>query len=274
MRKIWSEYIDHFDAFDYVLRIPVNIENYKSQIKDFQTFFLKAGFKWGIYKFESLIDGNIYDISTIINDYLSNTTDMISKTDGTSISMFSFTHWDFFLEFFREGKEVISVISVPLKEDSLWISKNFNLSSINREGEEHSFPLLFYYSVDYDINDLKKSKEEKLYFNMYSRSNVWFDEIGVHWLEDDDLFNSYIRDPTFYDTPISNRPTAYRITPRFNSFWRDIKNKVIDMGGEVEVDLTTSGYRLKKTNEEGYILLDGQVIFQEDIDSGKIKMPD
>lgn len=270
MKKIWTEYMDQFDAFYLTISFPISVESYKTQIIDFETFFLKKGFQWGIYKFESLKNGGIYPISIILNDYLSNVTDIISRIDGSSISLLNFTHWDFYKEECIERKDVIPVISIPLKNDAVWSNKNFSLSDVYREGLRRNFPLWSKYSPAYDLNYLEKSKEEKIEFNIYSNSNIWFEEFDMTFLEDDLYSHKY----TFFDTPVNNRPTAYRITPRFNSFWRDIKSKVIMMGGEISIDFSCQGYTSGLTNEEGYILLDGQVVFQEDIDSGNIKIPD
>ena len=74
--------------------------------------------------------------------------------------------------------------------------------------------------------------------------------------------------PINFEPPVDNRFYAYRITPRFNSFLRELKTRIQELGGTITLDdehhedVTING-----------VLLDGKIVFQEDIDEGRILLP-
>ena len=75
------------------------------------------------------------------------------------------------------------------------------------------------------------------------------------------------------DEIIDNRLIAYRNTPRLNSFIRELKNFVLKNEGTWDFDLDIGSVKENQVPPDG-ILLDGQLIYQEDIASGKVKIPE
>lgn len=102
--------------------------------------------------------------------------------------------------------------------------------------------------------------DDYLSIAMTSYSNIWFDEINIAKVD---------TKISWFDQPISNKYFAYQITPNFNSFLKGLHDFIEEIGGEIKV--IERSY--DEITDKGYILLDGKVIFQEDIDSGKVKIP-
>lgn len=105
-----------------------------------------------------------------------------------------------------------------------------------------------------ELNAITKKIEggNGLGLDISSYSDIWFEEVC----------------PESWDTPIDNRDIAYRITPRLNSFLKALRDKTISLGGMVELYQEKMQYVIP----EG-ILLDGKIIYQEDIDNGLIELP-
>lgn len=99
-------------------------------------------------------------------------------------------------------------------------------------------------------------KDEYFYepdFSIDIYTDFWFPVTSKDWPE-----RSY-----------NNRYLAYHNTPRLNSYIRDLRNLwVKKCGWEFEIALATPG--VSKTGE---ILLDGKIIYQEDVDEGRITLP-
>jgi hypothetical protein len=117
------------------------------------------------------------------------------------------------------------------------------------------------YKIDlfeYDFED------NTVHVGINSSSNIWWEEIVVTILEGEAWNDRQVLNP-----PLNNRPWAYRITPRFNSFLRDVKEVINSLEGNVLLE----EYNKKYVTEDG-ILLDGRIVYQEDIDEGRVKLPD
>ena len=104
---------------------------------------------------------------------------------------------------------------------------------------------------------------------MDSQSNIWFEK--VYRFEDpDEDFDEHI-DGVFID----NRPIAYRLTPRLNSLLRDLRLLADQHGAEVifndqRIEAT---YIYPEYLTEHGILLDGRIIYEEDIREGRVSLP-
>lgn len=118
-------------------------------------------------------------------------------------------------------------------------------------------------------------------FGIKSYSDIWLDKVADYKFLDPDVnFEKRL------NRVIDNRPLAYRHTPRLNSFLRSLKAIVLEYDGKWTFDSTHNGLQLRtnmkiKSDEDSdkiwsdcAIPLDGKFIYQEDIDEGRIKIPD
>lgn len=78
-----------------------------------------------------------------------------------------------------------------------------------------------------------------------------------------------------------NRKIAYRNTPRLNSFLRDIRSLVDKTGGTCELHDFKSLNGISKqyiysnrTDHRQGLTLDGKIIYEEDIEEGKVELPE
>lgn len=277
--SMWTAYLKNFESFHFTIEIPVNSDNYQSLMLDFDSFFLRRGYQWGMYTFVSVADNKILPIDTLIETYVSDRKKSFLYSESPGLSLLGWYDWELYREKHIALKEWTPVMTVPVKEEK-WIDKNFSLSDIIledsdagtkdiRTGNTKIWSTYSYYSIE---GELENIKEKSISLDIYSNSNIWFDEFDMTFIKDDPT--SAKGRPVVFDKPIDNRSTAYRVTPRFNSFWRDIKQKVLGMSGKVDVEQTCNAYVLGLVNQEGYILLDGKVVFQEDIENGSVQLPD
>ncbi len=240
VNRIWQEYIENIDSFTYQVVIPVSSDDFKERILDFDNSFLSIGDKTGLFKYGH------------------------RETKLTYIEARKKV-------FFNKNRQWIELLDLEqLKETSI---NNMNMLIPNERGEldvlSYHRPFVNLRFLDLNKGDLFHMSElrdlsfwyENLSLSIGSNSTIWWDEIAVT-LGD----NGY---PLDLDPPINNRFFSYRITPRFNSFLRDLTLKVNEIGGSVELE---SGIR-KFVTPEG-ILLDGEIIYQEDIDEGRVKLPE
>lgn len=117
----------------------------------------------------------------------------------------------------------------------------------------------------------KKSYEPfSLYFSMEIFSDFWYEGVS----RSDRLRGKNGTEPyldenadNILDLEVNNRYIAYRNTPRFNSFLRDLKILFVDKYGWSY----NSDY--EDIRRDG-IPLDGKIIYQEDIDEGRVQLPD
>ena len=252
MKVFWSPYINHFDAFDFSLEIPLNEENYKQKILEFDACFFEKGAEFGIYNFIEAEKINNGETHKYINDYVACRTKNMFKEEPGYITLGGINNWDYYLNSADPESSFIT-INIPIFDQGEWEYKAVDpFGLFSKDSAMKDFDRQFDYKT-------KKKWNNIIEIEFFSRSNIWYDEIEY----------SQLKEFMIVDPPANNRPVAYRISPRFNSFLRDLKNKTYSLGGEFILNVPSS-----KLSDDGYILLDGQVIFQEDIDSGKIKIPD
>ncbi|MBB6460291.1 hypothetical protein [Flammeovirga kamogawensis] len=125
----------------------------------------------------------------------------------------------------------------------------------------------------------------------YRRNDQWFFYIGIFLISD--IWLPLVRNLKINITEndfdflgeVDNRPLAYRHTPRLNSFLRDTKQISDENNGKWHFH--SDGYAIqhvtdmRKTEDEDSdkiwcdhgIPLDGKIVYQEDIESGRIKIP-
>ena len=108
------------------------------------------------------------------------------------------------------------------------------------------------------INFKEKSP---FYVGFSSHSDIWWPDL--HAIAPEGALRVY----EYLDIPLDNRPFAYRITPRLNSFLRDMNAITSNLGGNIYYEKVN-----QYCTEEG-VLLDGKIIYQEDIDEGRVVPP-
>jgi hypothetical protein len=120
------------------------------------------------------------------------------------------------------------------------------------------------------MGSLPKIKEEQTFvdfkFNIISHLNIWFE-------------TSRLKEGIFYD----NKILAYRNTPRLNSFLRDLRQLVDKYGGKWEFESEGQlmhynygwdySFPFESVYNDHCVPLDGKIIYQEDIDEGRIALP-
>lgn len=130
-----------------------------------------------------------------------------------------------------------------------------------------AIPLYFYGGKPKLIDD-----NDAYAFNFYieSYSNIWKDVISSYKIYSD-KFNKV----NFSN--LNNRTLAYYNTPRLNSFFREIDKLLKDFGGSCSIQIETDFYIESKILRKGDLLgipIDGKIIYQEDIDEGRISIED
>jgi len=73
---------------------------------------------------------------------------------------------------------------------------------------------------------------------------------------------------------VDNNVLAYRNAPRFNSYLRDLKDIFINKYEWLVEKSDENIFFYNEFETEEGILLDGKIIYQEDIDEGRVKIPD
>lgn len=131
--------------------------------------------------------------------------------------------------------------------------------------------------VPFSIDIANKGLGDKVTydFGITSHSDIWLDNA-----------NSYVGYEKSELKEMDNRPLAYRHTPRLNSFLRSLKAIVLEYEGTWVLDgdfnklERRTNMKLSPDEESDKIWsdcaipLDGKFIYQEDIDEGRIIIPD
>lgn len=261
----WLEYHNDIETFGFTVHIPVNNGNYIEKVMKFDIGFLQLADVHGMHKIHSLTD-EVFTLAEFEKGYIPNRISQL-QDESEDIALMCIYHWDLFRENVHHKKRWDISIRVPVKTEDKWEYKDLSIAPYRYGLPWQSF------SLGINSKDLKDGRDVDLTFDFFSKSNIWLDDIEL----DDTSIGKELEKYGYstFDPPFDNRPTAYRITPRFNSFLRDLKQFVDELNGWLEAEemIIPASFTYAK-NPEGYILLDGQLIFQEDIDSGKIKIPD
>ena len=233
-----SEYIEGVISFCYKLSIPATSENFKKNILNFDYLFLKSGIK---YKFF------LYENKELASEYIQRRN----------------------IQFFSPSRQWLGLLDFEQFEDTSFPKMYMTIPDTTGEDISISYHkpfgnLTYLYISDgqhYHWSDLSNLSfwYETLSCYICSNSTIWWENIELELDE-----KGYPIDIS----PINNRFFSYRITPRFNSFLRDMKLFVNDVGGTIELD----DEHHKDVTENG-ILLGGKIIYQEDIDEGRVKLP-
>ena len=235
----WSDYINDYLAFNYVFSIPISKANFKDKILFVDAAFLKAGAEQKLFVYPDA-ERSVSYLRRREEQFFSEKRQWISFLD---FEQFADTSSGQFQIFLPDANGQLTPI--PYRQPFI----NLKIFQIDNTSELHWL----------DVAQEDDWGREVL-FSIRSNSTIWLENIGLSYGE-----NSHV---TILDPPVDNRFFAYRIVPRFNSFLRDITAAVESLGGEITLD----EYGGTQVTEQG-ILLDGRLIFQEDIDAGKIELP-
>lgn len=239
MNCYWEEYIDGIESFTYNIMIPVSSEDFKKKILDFDLAFLSIGDRTGFFKFSQ---------SDMIFNYINCRKKM----------------------FFNQNRQWVELLDLEQFEGSS--IKNMNLLIPNEIGE---LEVISYHRPFVNVRFLQLNRGNFFHLSEVLDLPYWYENLSVSvgsnstiWWEDietalDD--NGY---PIDLNPPLNNRFFSYRVTPRFNSFLRDLTMVVEKLEGTIELD----GGNKRFVTHKG-ILLDGKIIYQEDIDEGRIQIP-
>jgi len=237
----WTPYLKSIPSFTYEFSFKVNSENYKERILAFDSVFLKKGIELGICVFDELENNDAVEY------YLSDRREKFWLQPNYNNAMN--------LLDLKQSKSYLGtatpVINAPFVKPNNIVSEEFvDLKT--------SFAMLRFDGLQ-DVREdelLEEFWEEKeIFFSISSNSNIWWDEFnltilnGVKWSE-----------RVLFMPTADNRSCSYRITPRFNSLICEISNIINVFEGKILLEEFNSRY----VTEQG-ILIDGEVIYQEDI---------
>ena len=249
MKKFWAPHLTNLDSFGYYFSIPIDNENFEELILEIDCFFLINAEKYKIVYFNDRILSKY--IETYTNDRKRN---FVNSNDNKRISLLLLKTYYNYLKHELDGMyfgipeyvgNEIKIVDTPF----VFLHNIFYLGSN--------------YNLGYDGQTKTYNGVNKLSFDILSKSNIWWEEI------DYEISSGGSKAGPELDSPHNNRDIAYRITPRFNSFIRVLSEKILSLGGTVDVD--NESYRDSVTKEG--ISLDGKIIYQEDIDNGLIELP-
>lgn len=246
----WTTYLKHFSSFNFEFSFKVNIENYKERILKFDRILLTKGLEYGIIVFDEI--NNIESIECYLKSRESKF--WINQNDNNIIKLIDFKQWEDY-----NGKGIQSIF-LPWIESKEVINKRVNYS-------ENIYQVLSYESsLNLFENNLKEEywEDKEIFISLSSNSNIWWDEFNITIKNGENWY-----DKEFFDPPINNRLTSYRITPKFNSFLRELKKITTEFRGEMKL----GEYDTKRVKVDG-VILDGKIIYQEDIDEGGVKIPE
>ncbi len=221
------------EVFDYDLMIPITKDDFIEKINIIETTILKYGNKFNILK--------------VIPDFLLN---RYKQSKFNAYKRLKKSDFIFLFDFGLCTDEKIKIKG--LEEES-----NFYMYS--EEGEivlksfNHTENIIFYNygdAVTYEKLQQNDVNEISIGFNSYS--NIWFDEV------DSENIIAYSENKEENE---DNIELALLNTPRLNSFFREIKQVTEKLGGKWSLETNYPD----KVTEDG-ILIDGRIIYQEDID--------
>ena len=245
--KFWVEYFANKSSFQWTFSVPITAKDWKCKVLEIDNEFLIKGKKYGLFYFEE-------DIS---EDYQEVRNKRFFNKESYYVELLGFQHY-----FDKEEEKHIGdmLIDIPKYTTEGIVNQP---KIIHRHWPYHNLRVLEINNVPglylKDIEDLTFGFEEVIDFCLISSSNIWWEELLYGESKEGEIYK--------FDIPKNNRPSSYRITPRLNSFLRDLKIKTKDLGGSILLE----EYDKRYVTEEG-ILLDGNIVYQEDIDEGRIDL--
>lgn len=271
MKNRWSYWRE--DVFSYSINFKLGGIDFISEVDG---LILKLGGKYGFFK---LLDAEEFE-GIGVDDYLVFKKDSLSNVKAQDVlRCFDWGKWPAFYDrVISKGKLgdikicelfVYNKLGVPerilfsTKEWEQYITKmpplyhhGFWLSPFLEE--------MFHYPLDFRTSGMFYNtwgeKRKNFTISIASIMNIWFEKVIS-----EDTF-------TANQTTYSNKVLAYYNTPRFNSFLRDLRTAILELDGNCTLSHSGGKCFSQYLTEEG-ILLDGKIVYQEDIDEGRVKVP-
>ncbi|MDF1694297.1 MAG: hypothetical protein P1U56_00605 [Saprospiraceae bacterium] len=244
----WIDFISNNQSFKYEIEIPVTSVDFKDKILDFDENILRLGKLYGILFFEKI---KFVDYNNFIAKYLEERRKCFISNKSYYLKLLDLFQWEYFLsnDLNKHRRILIPELNAENSETKM-VSSNLELVDID-----------YLRAIEYTEINVDFFWSDRLQISFSSNSNIWFDEIFRTKKNNEVGY-------TLLDIPLNNRVVSYQITPRFNSFFRGVKKTVDSLGGKI-----TLYDHVNQVRSDG-ILLDGKIIYQEDIDEGRVKLPE
>ncbi|WP_343604131.1 hypothetical protein [Fluviicola sp.] len=237
MKKyFWKKEIDNYYAFWYTIKLTVKHSDFSKKILDLDHWFLSIGAKYELFKLED---------QDLIEEYVKRRQNCFFNRNREWLGLLDF-------EQFPDTSLEKMVIALPDCNGKLeFYPQGFS-----------SYLYIHPGIIDSNYNELSQLSnwERQITVSIASRSTIWNDKI-IYGTDENN-------NPVNFEPPIDNLFYAYRITPRFNSFLRDLKMKIEELGGAIVLD----DEHHEDVTEDG-ILLNGNIVYQEDINAGRVLFP-
>lgn len=243
MSTSWKKNISKYPIFSYFLSVEVNRDSFRDKILEVDNIFLSLANQFQLFTLSTPNSQNFNDTLKVYND---DRLETFSRRDS---------EYDYlrFLDF-KQGVLFSKYSGTTLVFDE---STNAFLNVPNQIDCNNSI-FNIEATGDYQLRELDDNYTNvQVGMSIFSYSNIWLDTFNF---DESRVFKGL--------GDVKNRVVAYRMTPRLNSFLRDFKNKLELLGIELKQQECDTRY----VTEEG-ILLDGRIIYQEDIDEGRVMVP-
>lgn len=236
--KVWNLFSE--PVFSFISTpIRVNEENVKEIVLSIDNTIIKAGFKYQVYELFS--NQLLFDDDELKLTYRS---DRLNKfwTDLRGENVYSILQTHQWLK--NEQNRNLNINDYPASlyftYDGSAIAKKYFTSKVN--------PLIAVYS---NVFKFDNHKEQDLEIIIESYSDIWYGK--VYDLENMNSFKSNIVDSKLN-------------APRLNSFLREIESELAKYDSKLVKD--DDGNLYKNETTDNRILIEGEVIYQNDIDEG------
>jgi len=253
-KQIWHHNTKNDSIFTYLIVLPFDKKSSKEKILSLDEIILSFGHQFSIYDISKIIPNHTFE--DILTNYLEDRKRNFFKkeTIERNVGLIDFEQWEAFRKnILHDNHPWAEYTRIPIFDEGKIIYTDINASHYRRGPSIIDLDV----HADYSYADLWNKSE------LISETRLYIASWNYIWLQESQIIHEdgYLR--TFENSPI-----AYRIVPRFNSFLRGITRKVKELGGSIVLD----DYRREFVNIDG-ILLDGEIIYQEDIDEGRVEVP-
>jgi len=257
-KQIWHHNTKNDSIFTYLIVLPFDKKSSKEKILSLDEIILSFGHQFSIYDISKIIPNHTFE--DILTNYLEDRKRNFFKkeTIERNVGLIDFEQWEAFRKnILHDNHPWAEYTRIPIFDEGKIIYTDINASLYRTE--PNIIDLDVHADYSYEKLQNKPDLEFDTNLSITSYNNIWKQTLEV--IQE----NGSLRTP---EKPFNNRPIAYRIVPRFNSFLRGITRKVKELGGSIVLD----DYRREFVNIDG-ILLDGEIIYQEDIDEGRVEVP-
>ena len=259
---LWTCYFESTERIDYHTNDKNYLNKLEKKLIEFHVDYLKLS---QLYQICEVIPSQILKTKNINleNEYIH----FLVKTYYQRKSLSFFPFWNnkqLNLEINYPSSNLMTLIwNGSLKTDYVY-SRNINEVDFLEGNTDFNSDFLRILP-----NSINQNGSIQISFSMEVFSDFWFETVSRnHRLWDSNYGEPYLDydDEEHEEPSLDNRFIAYRNTPRFNSFLRDLKALFVDKyGWSYDSDY-------EDIRRDG-IPLDGKIIYQEDIDEGRVTLP-